>query len=294
MKKTKLPISQRIFNACNVALLTVVSVLTLYPMWHVIMASFSHSLPLARHFGPIFYPLGGFTLESYKGVAANPVIPGGYRNTLFIVIFGVAVNILMTSFAAYFVTRKDQIISKFVMRFILFTMFFSGGMIPMYLNIRDLGLYNTIWALILPVSINTFNFVILRTSFYGIPESLEESALIDGANHLTILFRIYMPLSKAVLAVLVLYYGVGHWNSWFNAMLYIQSRDLFPLQLILREILISNDISAMASGGSQDLTEIAMSIRYTVIVIATVPILALYPFLQKYFASGVMVGAVKG
>ena len=294
MRRGNIPVSQKIFNFFNMVFLSILAIITIYPMWHVIMASVSLPMNLVRHVGILYRPLGGISFESYKAVIANKMITNGYKNTLIIVFAGVAVNILMTSLAAYYVTRKDQFLSKYVMRFILFTMFFSGGMIPAYLNIRDLGLYNSLLALIIPVSINTFNFVILRTSFYAIPDSLEESALIDGANHMVILFLIYMPLSKAVLAVLVLYYGVGHWNSWFNAMLYIQDRNLYPLQLALREILISQDISQMASGGSQDLTSISISIKYTVIVVSTLPILCLYPTVQKYFAGGVMIGAVKG
>jgi putative aldouronate transport system permease protein len=212
---------------------------------------------------------------------------------LFIVIVGTLINVILTSFGAYYLSRKGQTASKAVGLFILFTMFFSGGMIPVYLNVDSLGLANKIWAVIIPNAINTFYLFIMKTAFAGIPDSMEESAKLDGANHLTILFRIYMPLSKAVLAVMVLYYGVDHWNAWFNAMLYFRDRSLYPLQLILREILIANDMTQMVNL-SVDTEQIAETIKYAVIVVATMPILCLYPFLQKYFVKGVMIGAIKG
>ena len=167
-------------------------------------------------------------------------------------------------------------------------------MIPGYLNVRSLGLFDSIWALIFPVALNTFNMIILKTNFMSIPASLEESAKLDGAGHGTILFKIFVPLSKATLAVLVLYYGVAHWNSWFNAMMYIQNRELYPLQLILREILIVNDTSNMTAGNAVDVEQVSDTITYAVVIVTTLPILAIYPFLQKYFVKGVMVGAVKG
>ena len=179
---------------------------------------------------------------------------------------------------------------------IIITMYFNGGLIPNYLNIKQLGLYDSLFSLILPGAISTFNLIIMRTAFFAVPDSLEESARLDGANHFVILFRIILPLTMPTVAVLILYYAVGHWNSWFNAMIYLKTRDKFPLQLILREILIQNDTTAMTagSGDTGDKLAIAETIRYATIVVATVPILCVYPFLQKYFVKGVMVGAVKG
>ena len=174
-------------------------------------------------------------------------------------------------------------------------MYFSGGMIPSYFNIRDLGLLDTMWSVILPASINTFNMIILKTAFLSIPDGIEESAKIDGAGHYRTLFIILLPLTKASLAVIILYYAVSHWNGWFSAMLYINDRQKFPLQLILREILISNDTSNMTMGvDAGDRALIAEAIKYSVIVAATAPILCVYPFIQKYFTKGVMIGAVKG
>jgi putative aldouronate transport system permease protein len=292
--KHKIRISglQRVFDAFNVIFMLSFMILMFYPMLYVIFASFSNSSMFMAHMGFLFKP-AGFSLAAYANVMRNQMIPSGYFNTLFIVIVGTAINITMTSFGAYYLSRKNQTSNRAVSLFILFTMFFSGGMIPVYLNIDSLGLTDKIWAVIIPNAINTFYLFIMRTAFAGIPDSLEESAKLDGASQITILFRIYIPLSKAVLAVMILYYGVDHWNSWFNAMLYFRNRSLYPLQLILREILIANDITQMVNV-SVDTEQIAETIKYAVIVVATLPILCIYPFLQKYFVKGVMIGAVKG
>lgn len=198
----------------------------------------------------------------------------------------------MTALAAYGLSRKGVLLSNGIMFLITFTMFFGGGLIPSYLLIKDLGLINSRWALLLPGMIGTTNLIIMRTSFKAIPVSLEESARLDGANDFVILFRIIIPLSMPVIAVMTLYYGVGHWNSWFNAMIYLQDRNLFPLQLILREILIDNstDVIELESNDSEPIAE---TIKYATIMVATIPILFIYPFIQKYFVKGVMIGAIK-
>lgn len=296
MKKAKYGIKDsatwRVFNVCNISFMVFLALITAYPVWHVLMASLSVSGKLMAHSGVLLIP-EGFSAAAYTYVANNPMIPIGYRNTLIVVVFGTALNIFMTICSAYFLSRSNQAITKYVTMFIMFTMFFSGGMIPGFLNVRDLGLYNSLWALMLPGAVSTFNTLILRTAFLSLPDSLEESAMLDGANDFTILIRICVPLSTAVLAVLVLYYGVGHWNAWFSAMLYLQDRKLHPLQLVLRQILIQNDVTEMIQQ-STDQDQIAETIKYAVIVVATAPILCLYPFLQKYFVRGVLVGAVKG
>jgi putative aldouronate transport system permease protein len=279
------------FNAFNVCLLLLVTLCMLYPMLHVIFSSLSNGALLMKHKGLLWRPQG-FSLAAYRAVARSPMIPLGYRNTVFVVVAGTALNILMTALGAFFVSRKDQTAAKYVMLFFLFTMFFSGGMIPAYLNVNSLGLYDSLWALILPGLVSTYNLIILRTAFQAIPESLEESAKLDGANHFQILTRIYLPLSTTVIAVLVLYYGVGHWNAWFDAMLYIRDRNLYPLQLIMREVLISNDVSQMYNAGV-DVDMVAPTVQYAVIVATTLPILCIYPFLQKYFVKGVLIGSVK-
>ncbi|WP_313580664.1 carbohydrate ABC transporter permease [Lacrimispora sp.] len=290
--KVKISRGERIFHVVNYIILTIVALICLYPMWFVTMASFSDSSQLIAHSGFLLKPLG-FNLQAYLKVFENPMILKGYANTLFILVAGVALDLVMTALAAYFFSRKGVMFKKPLMLFVLFTMFFSGGMIPFYLNLKDLHLINSRWGLIIPFMISTYNMIILRTSFESIPDSLTEAARIDGAGHITILFKIILPLSKAIMAVMVLYYGVSIWNAWFWASAILRDRELYPLQVILREILISNDLQAMNGGAGADAEAIAQSIKYATIMVATVPILFVYPFLQKYFTKGVMIGAVK-
>lgn len=292
--KIKVNPGERIFNIFNILLMCLLMFITLYPLWHVAMASISDGGEIMAHSGALFKPLG-FSLEAYKMVFQNPMVARGYMNTAFVVIVGVSINILMTSLGAYFLSRKDVFWKKYIMMAIVFTMYFSGGLIPFYFTVKGLHLDNTLWALILPGMISTFNLIIMRTAFAAIPDSLEESAKIDGANHFTILFRIILPLAGPTIAVMILYYGVGHWNAWFNAMIFLRKRELYPLQLVLREILIQNSFtdSALGSNGD-DAASLAEIMKYAIIMVATLPILCIYPFLQKYFVKGVMVGAVKG
>lgn len=292
--KIKDPIGERIFRVFNYFFLTVLSLLCLYPMLFVVFVSLSKPHLYMAHSGLLFKPLG-ISLVSYKGVFANPNIWSGYKNTIWIVVVGVILNIFMTLLGAYFMSRKDVMMGRVITLMILFTMYFSGGMIPRYILMQNLGLINTLWALVLPGLISTYNMIILRTAFAAVPASLEESAKLDGANHYVILFRIMMPLCMPTIAVLILYYGVSHWNAWFDAMLFIRKRNLFPLQTILREILVANDTTSMSQGaGLADVEMMSQTIQYAVIVVATAPILCLYPFLQRYFVKGVMIGAVKG
>lgn len=290
IKKSK---GERAFQVFNYAFLTLIMLVCLYPVWYVAVASFSNSNVLTQHSGLLFRPIG-FSMDAYKKVFQNPMIGKGYLNTLFILIIGVFLDLVMTSLGAYFLSRKRVMFKKPIMLFIVFTMFFSGGMIPFYINLKELHLTNTLWGLIIPFMITTSNLIILRTSFESIPESLIEAAQIDGAGHIRILTTIVLPLSKAMLAVMVLYYGVSIWNSWFWASAILRNREMYPLQIILREILLSNDTSSMTAGASATDTEaIGMTIKYATIMVATVPILCVYPFLQKYFTKGTMVGAVK-
>ena len=290
IKKSK---GERAFQVFNYAFLMLIMLVCLYPVWYVAVASFSNSNALTQHSGLLFRPIG-FSIDAYKKVFQNPMIGKGYLNTLFILIIGVFLDLVMTSLGAYFLSRKRVMFKKTIMLFIVFTMFFSGGMIPFYINLKELHLTNTLWGLIIPFMITTSNLIILRTSFESIPESLIEAAQIDGAGHIRILTTIVLPLSKAMLAVMVLYYGVSIWNSWFWASAILRNREMYPLQIILREILLSNDTSSMTAGASATDTEaIGMTIKYATIMVATVPILCVYPFLQKYFTKGTMVGAVK-
>lgn len=291
--KIKRSRGEKVFQVCNYLILSALVIACFYPIWYVVMASVSDSNSLMQHIGLLLKPLD-FTLAAYEKVFNNPMIIKGYGNTLFILSIGLALDMIMTSLGAYFLSRKDVLFKKPIMMFIVFTMFFEGGIIPFYLNLKGLNLTNSLWGLIIPFMIQTRNMIILRTSFSAIPESLVEAARMDGAGHITILTKVVLPLSKAMLAVIVLYYGVSIWNSWFWASAIIRDRSMYPLQVILREILLQNDMSNMAIGGdtgSQD--AISQSIRYATIVVATIPILCVYPFLQRHFTKGTMVGAVK-
>lgn len=282
-----------LFDILNTCFLILVTCATVYPMIYILFGSLSQASKLVGHTGLLIWPKG-FSLRAFQLVFNNPNISSGYRVTLFVVIAGTAFNILMTALGAYVLSRKIFPIRKQLMMLIIFTMYFSGGLIPRYLLIyRSLGLGNSLLALILPGAIATWNLIIMRTYFQGIPDSLEESAKIDGASEWLILFRIILPLSMPVVAVMILYYGIGHWNAWFDAMVFIRERPLYPLQLILREILVMADTDAMTSGG-EGLEEIGDNLKYATIITATVPILFAYPFVQKYFVKGVMIGALKG
>ena len=284
------------FDIFNVLFMLLVMVVMFYPVWYVITASFTNSDMLISQTGVLLWPKG-FTINAYKLMMKNPMIIRGYLNSIFLVVSGVTLNIVFTSIGAYALSRKNLFWKKYIMFFIIFTMYFSGGLIPTYLLVsKTLHMSNTYWALLLPTLISTYNLIIMRTSFAAIPESLIESASLDGAGHCRILAGIVLPLSMPVIAVMILYYAVGIWNAWFNASIYIKDRALFPLQLILREILINNDTSSMTagSGDASDLMSIGESVKYAVIVFATVPILCVYPFLQKYFVKGIMIGSVKG
>lgn len=284
----------RLFDVVVYGALLALVVVTLYPLLYVAFASFSEADRLIVHKGLLAGPLG-FNLEAYRSVFENPGIATGYRNTLFILVAGVSVNLLMTALGAYVLSRRNVLWNKLFLFVIVFTMFFNGGLIPLYLIVKNVGLVDTLWSTIIPFSINTFNLIIMRTAFQAIPESLEESAKIDGADHFTILFKIVLPLSMPVIAVMILYYAVEKWNGWFYASVFIQNRDLFPLQLTLREILIANSTDNMSQGAdAADRFQIGETIKYATIMVATVPILCVYPFVQKYFVKGVMVGALKG
>ncbi len=283
-----------IFDFFNVTFLTLLSIVCLYPFLYVVFVSFSDAAQLANYAGIVFKPIG-FSTAAYEAVLMDKDIYIGYANTLFYVVVGTAVNIFMTCIAAYCLSRKNFFWQKPLMTMVLITMFFSGGLIPHFLVVKGVGLLNSRWSLILPTAISTYNLMIMKNAFQGLPESIEEAAKIDGANDLVILFKIVFPLALPTIAVITLYYAVGHWNAWFNAMIYIKDRELFPLQLFLREILLANNTDQMMGDvATAEKEQISETIQYATIIIATVPILFLYPFLQKYFVKGITVGAVKG
>ncbi len=292
--KKKTTVGGNIFNIFNALFMIFMVLICIYPIYYVLMCSLSNSNLLVGNTDLMLMPKG-FSLSAYKAVINNPNIFTGYRTTLIIVVGGTIINVAMTAIGAFLVTRKSFPLSKPMMLMMVFTMYFGGGMIPNYLLIsQTLGLRDSLWSLILPGAISTYNLIIMRTNFLSIPDSLEESAKLDGANDIIVLVRIILPLSTSIIAVMVLFYGVSNWNAWFNALLYIDSREKFPLQLILREILLLNSTNDMMAGQHGDRAAIGESIKYATIVIATVPILCVYPMIQKYFVNGVMVGAVKG
>ena len=286
----------QIFSVINNVFMFIVILATLYPIYFVVVASISEAGALVRHGSLLLYPVGKINIYSYKLVFRNPQVISGFRNTMVVLFGGLAVNMAMTCLGAYILTLKDSMFRKFFSIFILITMYFSGGMIPTYLNIRDLKLLDSLWALIIPGAISTYNMLVLRSAFASIPDGLQEAAVLDGASHWDILTRVYIPLSGATLAVLVLYYGVAHWNAWFDASIYLSTPTKFPLQLILRQILVLNQNNALnASITTQgELAQYSDQVKYALIVVSTAPILCLYPFLQRFFTKGVMVGAMKG
>lgn len=291
--KIKESLGSKIFNCFNVLLLLFITFITLYPILHVIFASFSDGNKLLAHLGVLWAPID-FNIDAYLYVFKDDMILRGYLNTIIIVATTLVINIVLTSFAAYFMTRKQAYGRGFVTFFMMVTMYFSGGVVPLYFTIMDLGLYNSWWSIILVAGMSTYNTIILRTAFASVPDALVESAQIDGAGHFTTLFKIVLPLSKATLAVVVLYYLVSHWNSWFHASIFLRDKVKRPLQLILREILIESSAGEEAGVQADQAQAVSETVKYAIIVVASFPVMCIYPFLQKYFAKGAMIGAVKG
>ena len=297
-KKVRLSTSDKIYYTIVYSIILVLTILVLYPLIFVISSSFSSGQAVTNG-RVVLWPVE-FSIESYKKVYEYRVIWTGYRNTIFYTTVGTLWNVSMTACAAFALSRPKLPGRGWLMFMFAFTMLFNGGLIPNFLLIRDLGLYNTPWVLIIPGAISVYNMIITRTFFQNsIPAELGEAAVVDGCADFRYFFAILLPLSKAVLAVITLYYAVGHWNSYFSAMIYLNTRSLWPLQLFLREILINNQFSAemlttMTDDEIRKLQGMSDLLKYAFIVVATVPILMVYPFIQKYFAKGVMIGSIKG
>lgn len=290
--KIKESFGERVYTFVVYALLTCFCLLILIPLMHIIAGSFSDPMALLK--GEVTLLPKGFTLDMYKKVFQNDEIWQGYWNTIIYTVVGTTISVVLTACGAYPLSRKDFYGKNVFMGLFAFTMFFTGGMIPTYLLVKQLKMLNTIWAMVLPSAVSTYNLIIMRTFFQTtIPGELVESASLDGCNDLGVFFRIVIPLSAPIFAVMILFYGVAQWNSWFPALLYISDRSMYPLQMVLREVLIQSDISNMA-GGAGDVEIIGDGLKYATMVVATLPIMCLYPFLQKYFVKGVMIGAVKG
>lgn len=285
----------KIFTVFNTILLVAIAVACFYPFYYVVVASVSNPDALIRHRGLLFAPLREMTLDGYRLVLSNRLVLSGYANTLFVLFVGLLFNLVLTVLGAYVLSLKDLALRKPLTILVIVTMYFSGGLIPTYLNVRELGMLNSRWALILPGAISTSNLIIMRSAFLSVPESLEEAARMDGANHLQILGKVMLPLVKATLAVMVLYYGVSHWNAWFGASIYLRDTSKYPLQLVLRNILMESQTGdMMADMDPSRSPQVLQLIKYSLIVVSSVPIICIYPFLQRFFQKGVMIGAVKG
>lgn len=292
MRETK---ADRTFNIFNYVFLTIVALLVIYPLVFVVSASVSN--PQYVISGEMWLWPKEFTLEAYEKVFKNKDIINGFVNTLKYTVFGTILNVIMTILAAYPLSRRDLKGRGAIMAFIIFTIFFSGGLVPTYLLIRDLGMLDTFWVMIIPNAVAVWNIIIMRTFFQAIPHELEESAKMDGSGNLRILWSIVLPLSFPVIAVMVLFYSVGHWNSYFQALIYLQDQNKFPLQLILRQILIQGQTDDMIQATSESFLAQQLSVegvKYAVLIVANLPMLMLYPFLQRYFVKGVMIGSLKG
>ena len=292
----------RIFNFCNILFFALIMIVCILPVWHVFCASFSNASWVMNQRGLIWY-IKDFTLNGYQLVFNDNSIWTGYLNTFIYVIGTTVLGMFLTVMAAYALSRKDFIWANPLMLIISFTMLFSGGIVTLYILVtQTLNMYDSRWALILPNCMSAFYLILVRTAMQNVPDSLEESAMLDGAGRFTILFQIMLPLIKATLATVILYYVIGNWNSWFYAMIYIRSEDKNPLQLIVKELLVDTnsssnanvDISVLASGESGDAVLYKQLMKYCTIMVSTVPMFIFYPFIQKYFESGVMIGAIKG
>lgn len=294
----KLSREDKIFDLINYIVLGAVSLLVLYPLYFMVIASFSS--PEMVNSGQIVLVPRGVTLDGYKRLVQDANIWIGYRNTIIYTVFGTFLNIVVTVSAAFALAHRDLVGKQFFMGYFVFTMYFSGGMIPLYIVVNKIGLYNNPMVLIILGAVSVYNLIIARTFFQTtlLPE-LYDAAAIDGCGNFRFFIQIAVPLSKAIIAVLVVFYGVGHWNEFFNALMYISKKEYYPLQLVLREILLqSRMVEQVATEAAlidlQERQRYAELIKYGVIVVSSLPILAVYPFAQKYFVKGVMIGSVKG
>lgn len=291
--------TDKVFDLINTLFLILALVVTLYPLWYVLVSSLSSAndvVALRVWIWPV-----NFSLDAYEAIFNSKQLVTGFRNSATYAIFGTVCNLVVTIMAAYPLSRKDFLPRNIIMAFFAFTMLFSGGMIPTYLLIQSLGMINTIWAMIIPGALSVWNVVIMRTFFTTtIPEDLLEAAQLDGFRDGNYLLRIVLPLSKPIIAVMVLFSAVGHWNSYFSALIYLNKAEMMPLQIVLRNILIQNQSDAQMTLSSVDPREVMRIanlrnlLKYALIIVASAPLLAIYPFIQKYFIKGIMLGALKG
>ncbi len=291
--KKKTTQKDRIYNIVVNIIMVAILIITIYPLYFVLIASVSN--PDLTYAGKVVWRPMDITFAGFEIILADGRIWGRYANTVLYTLVGTAVNLIITLPASYALSRKNFKAKKYINLFILFTMFFSGGLIPTYLLVKDLKLIDSMWAIILVSAVSVWNLIIARTYFESnIPDELEESALLDGCSHIEFFLKVALPLSKVIVIVLALFYGISHWNGYFNALIYLNSPKKFPLQLFLREILIQQQSMEMDPELAQDMRYTANLVKYTMIIVATGPVLIIYPFLQKFFVKGVMIGAVKG
>lgn len=296
--KSKKINSDKIFDFVNPLIMIVFFIIFTWPLWFVVIASLSNPSEVWQG-NVVLFPRG-FTTIAYSAIVEYKEIWIGYRNTILYTVLGTLINIVMTICAAYPLSRKEFLPRNFFMMMFMFTMFFSGGLIPTYMVVNKLGMTNTIWAMMIPNAISIYNVIIMRTYFINsIPESLREAAELDGVNDFQYLMKVVLPLSKPIIAVIGLYYAVGHWNDFFSALLYINDKNLLPLQSFLRDLLMSNKVSmgnlqGLDAAAAEAKMQLAETLKYSAIIVSTVPVLCIYPFIQKYFVKGIMIGSVKG
>jgi putative aldouronate transport system permease protein len=286
----------RIFNVVNYTILSFFFIIVLYPLIYIVSASFSSTDAVIS--GRVWLWPVEPGLKGYEAVFNNKAIWKGFANSLFYTIVGTVINVVLTIVAAYPLSRRDFVGRNAIMFIFVFTIMFSGGLIPSYLLVKDLGLLDSRWSLILPSAISIFNVIIARTYFQtNIPQEMLEASQVDGCTDFKFVTKVVVPLSGPIIAVISLFYAVGHWNSYFNALLYLKDRELFPLQLVLRSILIQNQVDSSMLMNEEDLVArqgLADLLKYSLIVVASVPVLIIYPFVQKHFVKGVMIGSIKG
>lgn len=283
----------RLFTLFVYSFVIAMILIVAYPLYFIIIASFSDSRLVAS--GQVYLYPKGFTLAGYQAVFNDSRIWLGYRNTLFYAFFGTIINMVVTIPAAYALSRRDFYLRNVFMTFFVITMFVKGGLIPTYINLKNFGLIDSVWVVLLPFCLSVYNMIIARTFFQSsIPGELHDAARIDGCGTHQFFARIVLPLSRSMLSVIALYYLVGRWNEYFNPMVYLHRSSLMPLQVVLREILLRNQAFESGIGGGDAAQQVADLIKYAVIIVSAAPLLVIYPFVQKYFEKGVMIGALKG
>jgi putative aldouronate transport system permease protein len=285
-------VQYKIFKVINVLILLLVVYVTLFPFLNVVAQSFSGEAEINA--GKVGLIPQGFNIETYQTVLKDQQFWVSYKNTILYTVVATTISMVMTTMFAYALSKKRLVGRQFFTKFAVFTMFFSGGLIPNYILIQQLGWGNTMWAVVVPGAISVFNMLIMKSFFENMPEELEEAASIDGSSTFGTLFRIILPLSKPILATMILFYAVGNWNSWFGAFLYFDKKELFPVTLYLRN-LIKGATAGLSTGATSadNLTQIAANIKSVTMVLTVLPIIMVYPFIQKYFVSGIMLGSVK-